>query len=332
MLSLHELEPERWSALQFEGCALGDKRRTRRLVQYARRMAEKPDGSTPQQTETWAECKGVYRIFRRPEVTFNAVTTVHHQQTLDTAAGVCLVISDTTELDYGYKSQRKGLGRLTTTTHRGFFLHTALVVDATQGDVVGVGAQELWKRSLRKKERVRRVACRKRATEAEVWGRVMDRVVPTTPGVKLIHVCDRGADNFDVFAHLSVKKDSWVIRAAQLTRKVRYDQRVMKLSEVLKSARMLGEYQVHIAANGKQKARWAAVEVRGAQITLLRPREGSTTFVMDRNIEEIDTQVVEVREVNPPKGCEPVRWVLYTREAVSTLEQALRCIEHYEKR
>ena len=84
---------------------------------------------------------------------------------------------------------------------------------AGDGQVVGLGSQELYTRSLKKRKRVHRVACRKRPTEAEVWGRVQDRVKPVNEGVQLIHVCDRGADNFDVFAHRKERGDSWVIRA-----------------------------------------------------------------------------------------------------------------------
>jgi hypothetical protein len=296
-------------------------------------MAEKPDASTPRQTENWADCKAAYRLFEQPDVTFEAVTAVHRQGTLDSLSGTYLVISDTTEIDYGYQSPRKGLGRLTARQRRGFFLHTALVVDAEEGEIMGVGAQELFTRSPQKRARVHRVACRKRASEAEVWGRVIDRVQPANAHVKLIHVCDRGADNFDVFAHLQVKNNSWVIRAAQLTRKVRQaDGTVAKLGHVLDRAAAIGSYQVYIAANRKQKARWAEVEVRAESLTLLRPREGSTAFVMDRDIREIETNVVEVREANPPRGNPPIRWVLYTRESVADFPAAVRVIEFYERR
>jgi hypothetical protein len=222
---------------------------------------------------------------------------------------------------------------LTAKNRRGFFLHSALVLGAEDGQVVGVGAQELFTRPLQKKKRVHRVGCCKRATEAEVWGRVMDRVQPRNPaGVRLIHVADRGADNFDVFAHLYVKGDSWVIRAAQLTRKVRCGNAVRKLSAVLDAANVLGSYQVYVRANGKQQARWAEVEVRAAEVTLLRPREGSTIFAMDHNIREILTRVVEVRETCPPLDVQPLRWVLYTREPASTFEDAVLVVERYEQR
>jgi hypothetical protein len=329
------MEPAAWSELQFGACELGDKRRTRRLVRYARQMAEKPDASTPQQTEDWADCKAAYRMFQQEDVTFQAVTSVHYQRTLSSLeSGKCyLVISDTTELDYGYKSPRRGLGCLGAEHRRGFFLHNALIVDAQSQEVMGLGAQELFVRPLGKKPRVHRVACRKRPTESDVWGRVIDRVQPTNPDIWLIHVCDRGADNFDVFAHLHLKNDSWVIRAAQLTRKVRQrDGTIAKLSQVLDAAPVLGSYQVYVAANGKQKARWATVQVRSVQITLLRPREGSTAFVIDRDIREIDTNVVEVREVDPPKGTDPIRWVLYSREPASCFEASLRVIGYYEQR
>ena len=333
MPTLKELEPELWSELEFGACELGDCRRTRRLIQYARQMAEKPDASTPRQTEGWSDCKGVYRLFERPEVTFEAVTAAHYERTRKLAPGKYLVISDTTEVDYGYKSERAGLGPLTAKHRRGFFLHSALVVDPETRQVMGLGAQELWSRAEGKKKRVHRVACRKRPTESEVWGRVIDRVQCTGDCVELVHVCDRGADNFDVFAHLHLKDDSWVVRAAQLTRKVRNaDGTLVKLGKVLKSAPLMGTYQVYVSANRNQIARWAQVEVRATSVTLVRPREGSTAFVLDHDIREVSTNVVQVQEIDAPKNCTPLQWGLYSRESVSTFGACLKVIEYYEQR
>jgi len=333
MPSIVELEPVVWSESQFGACELGDVRRTRRLVRYAQQMAEKPDASTPHQTEHWADCKAVYRLFERPEVTFESVTAAHYRKTLDLQPGRYLVISDTTEIDYGYKSEREGLGRLTASQRHGFFLHSAMVVDAESHQVIGLGQQELWVRAVGKKKRVHRVACRKRPTESDVWGRVMDSVTSSRPGIELIHVCDRGADNFDVFAHLHLKGDSWVIRAAQLKRKLHFkDGTVAKLDEALTSATLKGSYQVWVAAQKKRKAGWAQVQVSSMSVTIPRPREGATAFVMDNDVREVSTNVVEVCEVNPPKGCRPLHWVLYTREPVKTMNDCVSVIESYEKR
>ena len=331
--TLKELAPELWSELEFGACQLGDCRRTRRLIQYARQMAEKPDASTPRQTESWSDCKAVYRLFERPEVTFESVTAAHYERTLKLAPGKYLVISDTTEVDYGYKSEREGLGPLTAKHRRGFFLHSALVLDHETRQVMGLGAQELWARPQGKKKRVHRVACRKRPSEAEVWGRVIDRVRATGSDVHFVHVCDRGADNFDVFAHLHLKNDSWVIRAAQLTRKVRtVDGCPIKLGKLMKSAPLLGTYQIYVSANRNQTARWAQVEVRAASVTLVRPREGSTAFVIDHDIRDVPTNVVQVQEIGTPKNCTPLQWVLYTRESISTFALCLKVIECYEQR
>jgi len=121
-------------------------------------------------------------------------------------------------------------------------------------------------------------------------------------------VCDRGADNFDVFAHLQTKGDSWVIRAAQLTRKVlTADGGFVKLGELMESAPLFGTYQVYVSANRNQSARWAQVEVRALTVTLVRPREGSTAFVVDHDIREVLTHVVLVQEINPPKNSTPLQ-------------------------
>jgi hypothetical protein len=334
MATLKELEPELWSKMQFGTCELGDRRRTQRLVRYARQMAEKPDASTPQQTEVWGDCKAAYRLFDRPEVTFEAVTAAHYERTLSgLSPGKYFVISDTTELDYGYKSQREGLGRLGARHRRGFFLHSAVVVDAHTRQVLGLGAQEIWARPIGKVTRVRRVACRKRPTESDVWGRVMDRVQCRGAGVQLVHVCDRGADNFDVFAHLKVKGDSWVLRAAQLTRKVRTaDGIFVKLGALMDTAPLQGAYRVYVSANRNQAARWATVEVRAISVTLVRPREGSTAFVFDHDIREVASNVVQVREIDPPQHSKPVRWLLYTSESISTYAACLEVVESYEQR
>ena len=82
-----------------------------------------------------------------------------------------------------------------------------------------------------------------------------------------------------------------------------------------------------------RRRRWAQVEVRRTtSVTLIRPREGSTAFVLDHDIREVATNVVLVQEINAPRSCTPMQWVLYTRESVSSFQACLRAIEYYERR
>jgi len=80
-MSTLELDVNVWAQQQFGECDLGDKRRTRRAVETAAKFAANPDGSTPKQMETWADCQGAYRLFHEEDVTFEALTAPHFQHT-----------------------------------------------------------------------------------------------------------------------------------------------------------------------------------------------------------------------------------------------------------
>src|SRR5262249_46009361 len=149
---------------------------------------------------------------------------------------------------------------------------------------------------------------------------------------RFIHICDRGADNFDVYCHLLQQRAGWVIRAAQLTRLVRdADGNERSLDEVVRASALLGSYELQVRANGGQPARTALIEVRCTQITMPQPSGGVSRYVRDSGIDEIVMWVVEARETNASRGVTPLRWVLLTSEEVRTLKGAWGILEWYEK-
>jgi hypothetical protein len=327
-----EMDVQAWAKQQFEKCQLGDKRRVRRMVKLAAEVAEKPDASTPQQTEHWADCKAAYRLFECEQVTFDAVVAPHCALTRAAARGVCLILNDTTEVNYGQDREIEGVGRVGSTESRGFYLHSALLVDEG-GELVGMAAQDLFKRPLKKVKRVSSTARKHLPRETDVWGRVIDRVGRPPEGAQFIHVCDRGADNFEIYCHLIQQQAGWVIRAAQLKRKVRDAQGgEVSLDQAIRAVDCLGTYEFKVQANQDQPARTAKIEVRCARITMLQPKTGVSAYVHATGIQEIEMSVVEAREVNPPRGTQALRWVLFTHERVSTFSGAWRVIERYEQR
>lgn len=336
VMAIAMLDVEAWAEQQFGTCELGDERRTRRLVRFAAQAAEKPDASTPRQAETWADLKAAYRLFDQAEATFGAITAPHQALTREQFDnGVWLILNDTTELNFGYLRAIEGVGRVGSKENRGFFLHSALAVCASSRELTGVAAQELYTRPLGKVKRVSSSARKKQPRrETDVWGRVIDQVGPPPEGVRFLHVCDRGADNFDVYCHLIAQRAGWVIRAAQLQRQVGTEQdEALPLDHLIRRAPCLGTYELAVSANAKQPARTARLEVRAAALAMPRPKTGVSRYARETGLETIAMWAVEAREVSPvPKDAEPLRWVLLTSEPVATFASAWQIIEFYEQR
>lgn len=327
------LDIAQWAEQQFGSCELGDRRRTKRMVRLASQAAAKPDAGTPKQTERWADCKAAYRLFDQDDVTFDAVVAPHCTLTRAVGPGTWLVINDTTEINFGYDRTLSGVGRVGSAEGRGFYLHTAMILGVESNELVGLAAQDLYTRPLKKVPRVDSYRRKQLARETDVWGRVIDRVGPPPAGACFIHACDRGADNFDIYCHLLEQRAGWVIRAAQLKRVVRDEQDCERtLEQILQDQPAAGTYELQVCANQDQPARTALLEVRHVRITMPRPRTGISRYVRNRGITEIPMWAVEVREAQPPGGVTPLRWVLLTSETVRGFGDAWRVIEWYEKR
>jgi hypothetical protein len=337
-----ELDTQAWAKQQFGECELGDVRRTRRAVAYAAQVAAQPDASTPQQAEAWSDLKGAYALFDRKEVTFRALAEPHWRLTRASFARRrhVLLLNDTTEVCFTGRTKIAGIGMLNHEGHLGFLLHSALAVDARGSEVLGLAAQTIRHRRRTKQEHSgRRV--KRTDRESRLWGDVIDEVGPPAVADLAVaetiytHVCDRGADNFEVYCHLLRNKCHWVIRAAQLTRAVLYDGVRLKLAELLPALPVAGTYELEIRASAKQPARTALLEVRFASIVTPRPAAHGP-YVKQSGIREIPMSVIEVREVplcgkHSPKF-EPLHWVLFTSHPVATFEQAYEIVGWYEQR
>lgn len=322
-----------WAQQNFGSCKLGDKRRTDRLIQVAGQVAGNPAASLPNQTETWGDLKAAYNLFDRQEVTFDAIAGPHWEWTKGRTAGRYLVIGDTTELDFGIQSMISGLGPTGNGSGAGFLLHNALMVDAGTEEVIGVAGQAIHYRSRKPKKKESRSQRLKRKRESQVWGKVIDQVGPPPEEVQWVHVLDRGGDNFEVYCHLLEQRSEWVVRAAKLNRYVLAgaNEKRMQLSKYLRQLELLGTYTLSLRARPGQPARQAKLEVRMGKIKMPRPHHVSP-WVKKLDQPPIAMNVVEVVEVDAPKGVTPIRWVLLTSLPVKTFDDAWTVIGYYELR
>jgi len=323
-----------WAQLNFGTCDLGDKRRTKRLVQVAEQIANHPAASLPSQIERWGDLKAAYRLFDSDGVTFEAIMRPHWELTKQAAQGRCLVIGDTTEFDFGKDREIEGLGPTGNGSGQGFLLHNALLVQAESNEIIGVAGQTIHyrkKKTSKKRENSARILKRRR--ESEVWGTVIDQIGKPQDGVEYVHVFDRGADNFEVYCRLLQNQDQWVIRVSKLNRYVLAgaSEKRMPLNDYLPQLRTMGDYTLSLRARPGQAARDAQIQVRVGQIKIPRPPQVSP-WVRSLNPAPIAMNVMEVVEVNAPKGVTPIRWVLFTSLPVETFEDAWTAIGYYESR
>jgi hypothetical protein len=330
-MAILELDVNRWAEQQFGACHLGDKRRTRRAVWAAGQFAADPSGSTTRQTESWNDCRGVYRLIDQEDVTFQALAEPHWKLTRDKTSGHFLLLGDTTTLDFGARRKVEGLSPVGDGRGRGFLLHSSLMVSAEGEEIFGLAGQTIYHRKpVPKGETFRQRLNRER--ESKIWGEVIELVGPAPEGVTFTHVFDRGADNFEVYCRLVLSNTGWVVRAAQLGRRVitPLGER-LRLDHYLDSLPLSGTYELSVAANKDQPARTAQMEVRLGAVLVPAPRDCGK-FVRECGIVTIAMWVVEVREVKPPAGVKPLRWALFTSHAVESFEDAWRVIGYYEKR
>ena len=329
------LVPMEWANMEFSECDLGDERRTQRLISAAAQTLARPDGSSPEQAETWADCKALYRLMDCDDVSFQAITAPHFERTKRSgeAGSVRLILNDTTEINYGGKRRAKGLGPVGRNTGRGFFLHSALMRDPDSKQVIGLAGQELLYRPKKKKLGAKNSRRRDPEREQAVWGRLIDQVGSPPPDATWLHVCDRGADDYEVFCRAYRQRCGWVIRACRLNRQVisPTGERIT-LKEHLAAQPVRDFQSLNVPATLKRSARTAELELRFAPLSLPQPKVTNAWIREHAPGEPLAMWAVELLEVDPPTEKERVRWVLLTSQPVETSEQARQIIDYYAQR
>lgn len=282
------------------------------------------------------------------DVHFETLIEPHCRETRKkpSTTGRALVIHDTTEISYTHLHHPiQDLGLTGSGLRQGFHLHTALKIDAETEEVHGLAGQILFCRQPKprrpdgKRETPEQVL--KRPRESEVWRNLIAQVGTAPAGERLIHVCDRGADNYEVYAQAALLGTGWIIRAAQLQRKICpireggvADSMTMPLETWLSQTPLVAGYEIEVAAKIQRPARTATVELRWTRIEMPR-RSPMSAWAKAQAPSAIRMSVVEVVEHRSPKGAvgvAPLRWVLLTSEGVDTADQARQVATDYARR
>ncbi len=208
-----------------------------------------------------------------------------------------------------------------------------MMVNSEIKSILGIAGQAIHHRpKTKRRKNESRSQQLNRQRESQVWGIVIDQIGPPQNDAQYVDVCDRGADNFEVFCHLLMQKSDWVNRAKSKSRYVQATAgKTVALKEFLKELSIQGTYELELRSRPQQPTRTAKIEIQTGSLLMPLPRHTSA-WVKSLNPDPIAMNVVWVREVDVPAGVPPIEWILYTSLPVETFEQIWEVIEMYETR
>ena len=342
--------PAAWAREQFGSAALGDRRRTGRLVRTAELVMRHPGGTLPEKLSgSWADLVGLYRLVRRPEVTHAAVLAPHRERTLAAmrahalAGGVVLLVHDGTELDYTDRAalaRGGGVGQVGNGGGRGYVCHNTLAVTPAR-EVLGLASQVLHARRAVPAGETPKQKREHPGRESRLWLAGCEAVGPAPAGAAglWVDVCDRGADTFEFLAYELARGRHFVVRSSK-DRNLdgehgdhlgEYGDRVhLKLRGYARDLPDLGGRTVEVpAVPGKSPARVATVRVAAGRVTLAEPHFARGEYGGG----PLDLWVVHVREVEgsapAAAGAQPLEWLLLTDLPADTFARASERVDWY---
>jgi len=321
-----EVEDYIWIRNQFKGVNLPDLRLVNRLEEIACRIMAKPDSSIPKQNNEWKDIKGAYRFYDSKKVRFCKLIQPHVNQTKKKVAKMkqILAIQDTCFISYGKHASVEGLSKIGGEKGaKGIILHTTLAVDPNQKypEVIGLLDQYIHRRIIKVDKNETYLEKQERWKESKIWEETSQRISLNSE-TQMIEIMDREGDVFDVINNcLSIKHD-FVIRAKndRLLDET-YDEKLFTFVQNLKSQ---GTIKLSIRKRPNQIPREAILDVAFSKIKIKGPKS--------RKKEIIQCNTIYVIEKNPPKGQEPLEWVLLTSVDVNSFEDACQIIEWYKCR
>jgi hypothetical protein len=288
----------------------------------------------PQAFPEWKELKAAYRFLSQPGGGWEQIQGPHWERTHAAGCepGEYLLIEDTTELDYSFHPATEELGPIGNGQGRGLLLHSTLAVQVSDwdpeqrpvGTVVGLLYQQCWRR--RKRPQGGRETWRQRMSrprESQRWAAALERVGGPPAHSRWILIADREADFYEPIERGQRHGVDFIIRAYRDRALADRDEH---LKVAMSQAPVRGHMVIELRARPGQPTRLAQVEVRSLAARLKRPeRRGGARLALE-------LQVVEVRELTPPSGVEPLYWLLLTSLPCTTWEEVQRVVGRYTAR
>ena len=265
------------------------------------------------------------RFLGNAKVTTARVIESWSQGTVTAAEGRhVLAIQDTSGINFATTAQRRrGLGEIGHGNTHGVLLHPMLAVDAESGSCLGLLSGEVWTRKGR-----RTVSHDQRDLsdkESQRWIATALAAKPLLAKAAMVTMLgDRESDIFALYASAAAEQFHVIARSM-------HDRKLADASGLYAASEdmaVIEQRPIVLPARAQRAERAAVLDLRFGAVKLARPQ---TRFL--RHLpKSLPLTLVDVCEVEPQAGIEPLHWRLLTTHPVTTAEEAWRIVEWYKRR
>lgn len=268
--------------------------------------------------------KAIGRFLRNERVSEAELMAAARAHALEQVSGRrVLAIQDTSEINFSrHKLGKAGFGRGGNGVDPAFFVHPVLAVDGDDGTIVGLLDVQLWERTAPAAQDPRRTTDDK---ESRRWlaGAAAAAGARAAGATAVTVIADREGDLYPAFARRPPEVDLLV--RAQTDRVLADGGHLFAHLDDLPVA---GTFVLELPAVPGRAARRATMVLRYGPVGLRRPHANT-----DRDLaESVALHALDVREIDPPAGVEPVHWRLLSSAAIETVAAAHRAIADYRRR
>jgi hypothetical protein len=318
-------------AEEFAEVDFNEERLEKRFRKAMETLARDPQKSIYGSCATRAESKAIYNLLGNDKFDTGEIIKAHRAATIRRMDGrpVILAVQDTTSVNYDTQQNMEGNGYISDKT-MGVNIHSCLAV-TPEGLVLGTLDQMGFNRRERKNTSLTREQQKNRPIEEKEsnrWLATMENSGRDIPAaIKVLHVCDREGDIYELFDKAIQSGRSFLVRIAKNRMTVENAQ----ILDKIRQTHCKGRIKVLIPRDSRHnlKEREAVLQIRYARYEIKKPQIKNKNKALPPSL---PVNVIYVKEEQPPKGSEGIEWFLMTNEEVESDEAAYEKVGYYIQR
>lgn len=321
-----------WVAVEMGESQMRDARPINRLAKLLNELSERPAKSIPSACRGWTETVAAYRFLENPSGGGTEVLSGHKAATLERLRmqEVALLVQDTSFLHYGTLKPRVGMGTVKERSCEEDLLQTTVAFTPERVHLGVLGAK-LWQRPEEPvaHERARKPLEEKESSRWLEGYALACEVQQTCPQTVVVSVADCEGDIQEWFLdamNRPVEARAEFLIRAKCNRRLAPGATHGYLWEEVQAARPLGKLTFKLTRQADRPARRVTLSVKALPVTFYGARR------LGGRLPPVQVWAIYALELKPPKGEEPIEWLLLTSVPVNDFLGACLVMQWYRAR